>query len=110
MAKRRNSPSAVDAASQLDRAPTICANEVLLRNGGKIVLESTDSASELNLEAERAQVAPYLARVGAWFEAEFGQRTFRDRYRERCSSQDGNVCTTDSDARMGSAGEGGDAL
>lgn len=37
------------------------------------MLESTDSASELNLEAERAQVAPYLARVGAWFEAEFGQ-------------------------------------
>lgn len=77
MAKRRNRPSSVDPASQLDPAPPICAKEVLLRNGGKILLESTDPASEPNLEAERAQVAPYLARVGAWFEAEFGQLELR---------------------------------
>ncbi len=71
MAKRRKLP-AVDVALKTD-ASKLCATDVPLRNGGKIVLESTSSTSELDLETERAEVTAYLTRVGAWFETEFGQ-------------------------------------
>jgi hypothetical protein len=44
-----------------------------LRNGGKIVLESTDSTAGLGLKAERAEVETYLAHARTWFEYEFDQ-------------------------------------
>jgi len=71
MAKRRKLP-AVDVAPKPD-ASKLCATNVPLRNGGKIVLESTSSTSELDLETERVEVTAYLTRVSAWFETEFGQ-------------------------------------
>jgi hypothetical protein len=60
MAKRRKLP-AVDVALKTD-ASKLCATDVPLRNGGKIVLESTSSTSELDLETERAEVTAYLTR------------------------------------------------
>ncbi len=70
MAKRRKL-QAVDAPKT--DASKLCATNVPLRNGGKIVLESTNSTSELDLEMERAEVIAYLTRVGAWLETEFAQ-------------------------------------
>jgi len=70
MARRRQRP-AVDAISNADAAALLCATEVLLRNGGKIVLESMGPTSELG--AERAEVEAYLARASTWFQHEFDQ-------------------------------------
>ena len=72
MAKRR-ARGAVTAASKADAAAKRHATEIPLRNGGKIVLESTTSPSDYDVETERSQVNAYLARARAWFEYEFGQ-------------------------------------
>ncbi len=71
MAKRRK--PAVDTTLNKDAAARLCATQVPLRNGGKIVLGSTLSASKIDGEAERAEITAYLGRATAWFEAEFGQ-------------------------------------
>lgn len=72
MAKPRK-PAAV-ATAKPDAAVRLYAIDVPLRNGGKILLAATGSASELDVKAEEeADITAYLARVGGWFETEFGQ-------------------------------------
>ena len=62
MAKRRKL-QAVDVAPKID-ASKLCATDVSLRNGGKIVLESPSSTLELDLETgtRRGHRLPYTRR------------------------------------------------